>query len=251
MSDAGILKNKVAVVVGSTSGIGETIAREFSAQGAKVVLSGRRAERGQSIIEEILAAGGEAAFIRTDVSIPVDIERLIASAVSRFGALDILVNNAALELTRPLAECTAEDFDRVINTNLRSYFLASVHALKIMTQQRRGVILNVNSVTAEHPAPGIGLYSMAKGAVRQLTRTLALENAHLGIRANEINPGLIQTEIFNDPTAAKVAEFGVSQTPIGRIGTAEECAKAALYLVSDDAGFTTGASLVIDGGLTI
>ncbi|WP_213993090.1 glucose 1-dehydrogenase [Sodalis sp. dw_96] len=251
MSDAGILKNKVAVVVGSTSGIGEAIAREFSAQGAKVVLSGRRTERGQSIVDEILAAGGEAVFIRTDVSVPVDIERLIASSVSRFGALDILVNNAALELTRPLAECTAEDFDRVINTNLRSYFLASVHALKIMTQQRRGVILNVNSVTAEHPAPGIGLYSMAKGAVRQLTRTLALENAHLGIRANEINPGLIQTEIFNDPTAAKVAEFGVSQTPIGRIGTPEECAKAALYLVSDDAGFTTGASLVIDGGLTI
>ncbi len=251
MSDAGILKNKVAVVVGSTSGIGEAIAREFSAQGAKVVLSGRRAERGQSIVEEIIAAGGEAVFIRTDVSIPADIERLIASSVSRFGTLDILVNNAALELTRPLGECTAEDFERVINTNLRSYFLASVHALKIMTQRRRGVILNVNSVTAEHPAPGIGLYSMAKGAVRQLTRTLALENAHLGIRANEINPGLIQTEIFNDPTAAKVAEFGVSQTPIGRIGTPGECAKAALYLVSDEAGFTTGASLVIDGGLTI
>jgi NAD(P)-dependent dehydrogenase (short-subunit alcohol dehydrogenase family) len=216
-----------------------------------VVVSGRRAERGEAVAEAIRHDGGEAIFVGADVSVPEDIERLIREAVLAYGSLDILVNNAATELTKPLAECTLQDFADVIDTNLRGYFLATVHALEIMRARQRGVILNVNSVASEHPVPGTGLYSMAKGAVRQLTKATALEHAREGIRANEINPGLIQTEIFADPTAAKVAAAGVEQTPIGRIGTPQEVAYAAVYLVSDRASFTTGASLLIDGGLTI
>lgn len=252
MAVTGVLDGRVAVVVGSTSGIGAAIAREFAAQGARVVVSGRRVERGEDLVRAIRSVGGQAVFVRTDVTVPADIERLIDAAVQEYGTLDILVNNAALELTRPLVDCTAQDFDNVINTNLRSYFLATVHALKVMLAQQRGVILNINSVASEHPVPGTGLYSMAKGAIRQLTKATALEHASRGIRANEINPGLIQTEIFTtDPAAASVAATGVEQTPLGRIGTPEEVAHAALYLVSDEAAFTTGASLLVDGGLTI
>jgi NAD(P)-dependent dehydrogenase (short-subunit alcohol dehydrogenase family) len=247
----GILEDRVAIVLGSTSGIGAAIALELASHGAIVVGAGRRADRGEQIVAEIERAGGRAMFVTTDASVPEDIDRLVATTVRELGTVDILVNNAARELTKPMVESTLEDYQAVMDTNLRGYFLATVAVLKVMQSRRKGVILNINSVTSEHPAPGTGLYSMAKGAVRQLTRATALESAALGIRVNEINPGLIQTEIFNDPVAAKVAAFGVEQTPLGRIGTAEEVAKAALYLVSDDSSFTTGASLVMDGGLTL
>lgn len=246
------LRGKTAVIVGSTSGIGEAIAREFAANGAHVIVSGRRRERGDAVVDGIQQSGGSAEFVQTDAATPGDLRSLLDSALEKRGRLDILVNNAAAELTKPLADCTVDDFERIMSVNLRSYFVASVHAVKLMRQlPSRGTILNINSVSSERPVRGTGLYSMSKGAVRQLTKALALEHAADGIRVNEIRPGLIQTEIFLAPEAQAVARMGIAATPLGRIGQPAEVAKAALHLVSDDAGFTTGASLLIDGGLTI
>lgn len=246
------ISGRTAVIVGSTSGIGEAIAREFAANGAHVFVSGRRRERGGAVVDKIRSAGGIAEFIQTDASVPDELRWLLDSAVERTGRLDILVNNAATELTKPLVNCTTADFEHIMNVNLRSYFVASVHAVKIMLRTpTRGTILNINSVASERPVPGTGLYSMSKGAVRQLTKSLALEHAADGIRVNEIRPGMVQTEIFLAPEAQDVARMGIAATPLGRIGQPDEIAKAALHLVSDEAGFTTGSSLLIDGGLTI
>lgn len=246
------LEGRTAVVVGSTSGIGEAIAREFAANGAHVFVSGRRRERGESVVDDIRANGGTAEFVRTNASSPDELQALLDFAVESTGKLDILVNNAATELTKPLVDCTSADFDEIMNINVRSYFTASIHAVKLMLRNSsRGTILNINSVASERPVPGTGLYSMSKGAVRQLTKSLALEHAADGIRVNEIRPGMVQTEIFLAPEAQDVARMGIAATPLGRIGQPDEIAKAALHLVSDEAGFTTGSSLLIDGGLTI
>lgn len=246
-----MLQGQIAVVTGSTSGIGEATAKLFTSQGAKVVISGRRAERGAQVVDAIREAGGEASFIRTDVSKPEDLRNLIDGAVNLYGKLDILVNNAGIELTKPIADTTLEEYTRIMDTNLRGYFLATMYALEYMRKQKRGNILSINSISSVQCGPGVGLYSMAKAAIRAMTKSIAYECAKEGIRANDICPGLIQTEIFLAPEAMKLAQLGVSLTPAGRIGTPEEVAYAALYMVSDVAGFTTGAQLIVDDGKTL
>lgn len=138
-----------------------------------------------------------------------------------------------------------------MDTNLRGYFLAAMYALEYMRKQKKGSIVSINSISSVQCAPGVGLYSMAKAAARAMTKSIAFECAKEGIRANDICPGLIQTEIFLAPEATKLAQLGVNLTPVGRIGTPEEVAYAALYMVSDASGFTTGAQLLVDGGKTL
>ncbi len=244
-----ILKDKVVVITGTTSGIGKGMAKLFAQQGAKVVGSGRREEMGQAVADEIKAEGGEAIFVRTDVSDVQQIQNLIDTAVKTYGRIDVLVNNAALEPNKLFADNTYEDYRAVIDTNLGSYVMASIFALKYMKEQKSGKILNINSVTAVQQVPGVVMYSLAKAAITNLTRGIALENAKDGIRCNEINPGLILAGEFEKPEVREWAKDAIENgTPLGRLGKVEEIAHAALYLLSDEADFCNGSSLFVDGG---
>jgi len=252
LSSSGVLEGRIAIVTGSTSGIGEAIAREFAAEGAKVVVSGRRVERGNKVVAAIREAGGEAIFVQTDVTKPEQIKSLVDKAYDHYGRIDILVNNAAVGFNKLIADYTLEDFESLIGSNLRSYFMASVYALQYMVKQQKGVILNINSITQKHPVPERGLYAMCKGAIRVMTQSIALEYGPQGIRCNDLTPGIIHTELFDKVPNGHEEMASVSTiTPLRRVGQPWECAKAALYLVSDNAGFTTGAQLIMDGGITI
>lgn len=244
-----VLKDKVVVITGTTSGIGEAMARLFAAQGAKVVGSGRREEKGEGIMQEIRDAGGECFFVKTDVSDHTQIKRLIDTAVEKYGRIDILVNNAALEPTIMLKDLEWDQFVEVINTNLGAYVMGARYALDYMLPQKSGKILNINSVTSEQIVPGVGVYSLAKAGIRNLTKTIALEYAREGIRCNEVCPGLIMAGAFMDPAVREWAKDSIENgTPVPRLGKAEEIAHAALYLLSDEADFCNGTSLFVDGG---
>ncbi|MBR2596885.1 MAG: SDR family oxidoreductase [Solobacterium sp.] len=243
------LKDKVVVITGTTSGIGAGMAKLFAAHGAKVVGSGRRQEKGEAVVKEIIDNGGEATFVRTDVLDQEQLQNLIDTAVNKYGRIDILVNNAAYEPTKVFAENTYDDYRKVIDTNLGSYIMASIYALKYMREQKSGKILNINSVTAEQVVPGVGMYAIAKAGITNLTKIIALEYAKEGIRCNEVNPGLIMAGAFEDPAVREWAHDAiVNGTPVGRLGTVEEIANAALYLLSDEADFVNGTSFYIDGG---
>lgn len=245
------LAGKSAVITGSTAGIGEAIARVFASEGARVAVTGRREVKGRQVVDEIVKKGGDAFYVKADVSIEPDIKKLVAQALEQCGKIDILVNNAAIGLNKPFHEATMEDWDRVMNTNLRSYFLASKYVLPLMLERKQGSILNIGSVAAAKAAPGTALYSIAKGGVHRMTKSMAIEYSRLGIRVNELCPGLVATEIYEEPEAAALVEQLVKTTPVERIGTPEEIAYAALYLVSDEAAFTYGASFFVDGGFTV
>lgn len=243
--------DRVVVVTGGTAGIGLAIAEEFAELGADVVISGRNRQRGDDAVERITTAGGCAAFVQSDVSDADDIRDLIETTIDDRGQIDVLVNNAAIEFNRPLVETTLDDYELVISTNLRSYYYASVLAIRNMVQRGSGTIININSVTRDHPIPGTGLYAMSKGAITLLTKSLAIEHGADGIRVNEICPGTIRTAIYETTEGAELAEGAVAATPLGRLGEPSEIAKAAVFLASEDSSFTTGSTWLIDGGLTI
>lgn len=247
-----LYKDKVAVVVGSTSGIGAAICKAFAEQGAKVVVSGRRQERGDQVVNTIKEQGGEAIFFRVDATNPEELKNLIDGTVKKFGKIDILVNSVAVEMAVLMADATLEDYTKIMDTNLRSYFLATMYALPYMRKQKSGNILNINSITSVQFAPGVGIYSMAKAAIRNMTKAIAFELAQEGIRCNDLNPGLIHAAVYETPEGARHGALGVAATPARRMGTPEECAYAALYLCCDEiAAFTTGAALFVDGGKTL
>mgnify|MGYP004450646203 FL=1 len=198
------------------------MARLFAAQGAKVVGSGRREEKGEGIMQEIRDAGGECFFVKTDVSAHTQIMRLIDTAVEKYGRIDILVNNAALEPTIMLKDLEWDQFVEVINTNLGAYVMGARYALDYMLPQKSGKILNINSVTSEQIVPGVVVYSLAKAGIRNLTKTIALEYAREGIRCNEVCPGLIMAGAFMDPAVREWAKDSIENgTPVPRLGIAE------------------------------
>ena len=243
--------DRVVVVTGGTAGIGLAIAEEFADLGADVVISGRNRQRGDDAVERITAAGGRATFVQSDVSVATDIRELFEGTIDAKGQIDVLVNNAAIEFNRPLVETTLDDYELVMDTNLRSYYYASVLAIRHMVRRRSGSIININSVTRDHPIPGTGLYAMAKGAITLLTKSLAIEHGTDDIRINEICPGTIRTAIYETPDGAKLAKGAIAATHLGRLGEPSEIARAAVFLASEDSSFTTGSTWLIDGGLTI
>ena len=244
-------QRRSVLITGGTAGIGLATAAAFASAGADVVISGRDPERGRTAVESLADAPGRVSYVPADVSRSGDIDNLFAQVLQQHGQLDVLVNNAAYEFNRPLAETTLEDYQRVMDTNLRSYYYASVLAVRHMVPRGGGVIVNINSVTSEHPVPGTGLYAMAKGGVKLLTKALAIEHGKAGIRVNEINPGTIHTAVFDAPESAALKEGAIAATPLGRLGKPEEIAAAVVFLASDASSFTNGSSWLIDGGLTI
>ena len=249
------LKDKVAVVTGSSKGIGEGIARVFSREGARVVIACRTETEGARIAQELGGAAGRSLFVKTDVTDSASIQNLIRKTIEVFGRLDILVNNAGYHLSKNIEETTEEEWEFIINTNLRSTFLCSKYAIPHL-RRTKGNIINISSMVGQVGQTNAGAYSATKGGQIAMSKGMALDFAKDGIRVNVICPGWIATPLVEDwfhqqkdPEASRKYIYGAH--PLGRIGTIEECGRAALFLASEDSAFVTGITLDVDGGVTL
>jgi NAD(P)-dependent dehydrogenase (short-subunit alcohol dehydrogenase family) len=249
------LKDKVALITGGTSGIGEATALLFAREGAKVAITGRNETRGHAVTAQILESGGKAIFIRTDVRKADECRRAVDAILTSFGRIDILFNNAGIFYAHDALECSEDEWDLQIDVNLKGTFLMSKYALPGMIAQGGGVIINNSSGWGLVGGDKAVAYCASKGGVVLLTKAMAVDHGRQGIRVNCICPGDVETPMLPEDArfrGMKWEEYlaGCSNRPMGRIGTAEEIAKAVLFLASDDSSFMTGASLVVDGGGT-
>lgn len=245
------LENKVSLVTGGASGIGEATAKTFAREGSRVVVADKNAAEGVRVVEEIREAGGSAEFIETDIMEPSSIEAAVQGAVDQFGSLDVLHNNAMTTWFGRIGELTLEQWRRAIDGGLNSYFYASKLAVAVMVEQGGGAIVNTASVSGLAADYGLGAYNAAKAGVVNLTRAFAIDYARAGIRCNAVCPGPIATPPI---LRAKVTRPDIHQKiadaiPMGRFGEAQEIANVVLFLASDEASFVTGAFVVADGGL--
>jgi len=249
------LNQQVALITGGTSGIGEATALLFAREGARLAISGRNEKRGHAVSEAILKSGGQAIFLRTDVRRAAECERAVRGTVGAFGRLDILFNNAGVFYPHDTLQCSEEEWDEQIDINLKGTFLMSKSALPTMIAQGRGVIINNSSGWGIVGGDRAVAYCASKGGVVLLTKAMAIDHGRQGIRVNCICPGDVDTPML--PGDAKMRGLkwedylaGCAKRPLGRIGTAQEIAKAVLFLASEDSSFMTGAALVVDGGGT-
>lgn len=245
------LDGKVAVVTGGTSGIGRDTAVLFARSGAKVVVAGRREKEGQETVAAIQAEGGDAFFIRTDVSKAADVEKLIQVTIAQYGQVDVAFNNAGIEgKWVPIITQSEDDFARTIDVNLKGVWLCLKYEIKQMLKQRRGgAIVNMASTMGLIGTAGAAAYTASKHGVIGLTKTAALETAKSGIRVNAVCPAVIETSMADRLFGApKVHEYVQGCHPIGRFGKPQEIAEAVLWMCSDHASFMTGHSLLLDGG---
>jgi len=256
------LEGKVAVITGGTSGIGARTAEVFVAEGAKVVIAGRRKERGERLAQKL---GDTASFIRTDVSVEADVKAMVDHAVDRFGRLDCLMNNAGRgSQFAAIADADLEKFDAVIAVHLRAVLAGMKYAARVMAVQGTGSIINVASVNGTRAGLGGHYYSAAKAAAIHLTRCAAIELGEKGIRVNSLSPGMIATGAFgkymgmqsdeadDHPEYAEAAIGSVLPRwqPLPYVGRVDDIAQAALFLASDASRFVTGHNLVVDGGIS-
>lgn len=243
------LEGKVAIITGATAGIGRACALLFAKEGAKVVAAGRNVAKGESLVEEIKAAGGEAIFVATDMNNEADMDNLLNKTIEAYGKLDVLYNNAGIAFSAPLAQYSMEEFDKIFAVDLRSPFLLCKKAMPYL-METKGNILNTSSISGLRPQHNGYAYNGAKTALIRLTEILALEFAPVGVRCNCICPGVTKTDIL--ATVAPEQMVALEQSiPMGRLGMPEEIAKASVFMVSDDASYMTGVSLAVDGGITL
>jgi NAD(P)-dependent dehydrogenase (short-subunit alcohol dehydrogenase family) len=245
------LLGKVAIITGGTSGIGRDTAILFAKSGANVVLAGRREKEGKEVVEAILASGGEALFIKTDVAKSADVKLLVEKTVEKFGRLDFAFNNAGVEGNWiPISEQSEEDWDYTIDINVKGVWLCLKYEIRQMQKQGTGgAIVNMSSVAGYIGAAGAATYCASKHAVMGLTKSAALETARNGIRVNSICPGIIETPMgFRLFGAPEVTKWALTFYPLGRFGKPREVAEAVLFLCSDSSSFMTGQSIVLDGG---
>jgi len=250
------LDGKVALITGAGSGMGRVAARMFAAEGAKVVVAEYDEGAGSQTVEEVTAAGGEATFVRTDVSREADAAAMVAAAMDRYGSLDVLYNNAGImpEPDHSVIDTEVAVWDQVMAVNVRGVFLGCKYAIPRMLEQGSGSVINISSFVAllgcSVPQDA---YTASKGAVLSLTRSLAVQFGPRGVRSNAICPGPIETPLLMDwllkDEAAK--NLRLARNPTGRFGKPEEIVNVALYLASDESRWTNGASFVIDGGISV
>jgi len=246
------LKDKLALVTGSSQGLGLAIARRFALEGARVFLGDIQEEAGRDAAAELTSQGAKAWFVRLDVSDEESWKAALATLIERGERLDVLVNNAGINIRKPIEEMTVEELDRMLAVNVRGPFLGIKHALPLMRQSGGGSIINMGSVCSL-----IGhkftpeAYTTVKGAVSQLTRSVAVRYAKDNIRANVLCPSTVETplvqEVMKDPERRKER---VGEVPLGRLADMEDVASAALYLASDEATFINGVTFPVDGGVT-
>jgi NAD(P)-dependent dehydrogenase (short-subunit alcohol dehydrogenase family) len=244
--------NKVVLVTGGTSGIGKATALAFAEAGAKVVIAGRRKKEGAEVASEINKTGGTAAFVRADVAKDTDVQKAVDFVLSTYGRLDVAFNNAGVETVGPLDQVTEEQYRRAFDINVWGVLNSMKHEVAAMLKTGGGAIVNTSSIAGHIGLPQSSIYAATKHAVEGLTKAVAVEFAKQGIRVNSVAPGAIDTDMV-DRFAGKEGDqrnWLRSLHPVGRFGASEEIAAAVLYLASNAAKFTTGASLLVDGGLT-
>jgi NAD(P)-dependent dehydrogenase (short-subunit alcohol dehydrogenase family) len=245
---------KVALVTGGGTGIGRATAIAFAREGAKVVFGNRNRETGAAVVKEIEEAGGEASFLRTDVSLEDDVKALVDHAVSQYGRLDVAFNNAGIGgLAGPIAEQTSANFDDVMGTNVKGVWMSMKYQIQQMLKTGGGAIVNNSSVGGLLGFAGVGIYSASKHAVMGLTKSAALEYSSHGIRVNAVNPAVIRTPMAEGLARGRKIEVDdfAAFHPIGRIGEPHEVAETVLWLCSDKASFVTGTATCVDGGFTV
>jgi NAD(P)-dependent dehydrogenase (short-subunit alcohol dehydrogenase family) len=245
------IQDSVAIVTGSSSGIGRAAARRFAEEGARVVAADVDVDGGSETVEAIRDAGGEATFVETDVSDRGAVETMVETAVDRYGGLDFAFNNAGIEgRNDSLVDQGDDDWERVIDINLKGVFLGLRAEIPAMLDDGGGVIVNTSSIAGVVGFQGVSPYVASKHGVIGLTKTAALEYGREGVRVNAISPGVIETPMVERAAAAnpEMIDAVSEATPMGRVGDPEEIGDAAVWLCSDDASFVTGETLVIDGG---
>lgn len=248
------LKGKVAIVTGSKRGIGKAVALLFAKSGADLVVCDYETEDGEleAVAREIRRLGRQSSAIRTDTRIRADIDSLVQNTIKEFGKVDILVNNAGIASKTPLLEISEEEWDRVVDTNLKGYHLCSQAVGKIMVEQKGGTIINIASIGSLRPSKSLGwaVYNVAKAGVVMLTKQLALELASYQIRVNAIAPAPVRTDMVQELwTNSEILERYSASVPLGRIAEPEEIARVAEFLASDASSYITGHTIVVDGGL--
>jgi cyclopentanol dehydrogenase len=247
----GKLDGKVALISGGARGQGAAEAETFTREGARVVFGDILDAEGRKVEAGIRAAGGEATYVHLDVTSEADWESAVKTATSRYGRLDILINNAGILIPRvPIEERTAAEWDRVMAVNAKGVFLGTKHAIPAMRRAGGGSIVNISSIAgigqSQHQEPA---YAASKGAVRIFTKVTASQHARDRIRCNSVHPGPVDTEMFHNAFREREAlERRLQRIPLGRMGTVAEIVTAVLYLASDDSAYVTGSELVIDGG---
>lgn len=244
------LEGQVAIVTGSTSGMGRATAQLFAKEGAKVVVTGRNEERAKAVVDSIVAEGGEAIYILGDASDPAFAEEIVDQTMKAYGTIDILVNNAGMLSMSPLMEVTLEEWDRVFRVNVDSALRLAQLAAPVMKEKGKGVIVNIASVASFAAHHGFAGYISSKHAMAGLSKSMAWE---LGpeIRVNAIAPGCIHTAMVDSIGGVEVLQFMVDNCPVKRVGQPEDIANVALFLATDDSAFIDGQVIKVDGGFEV
>lgn len=243
----------VVLITGALAGIGRATALAFAREGARLVVSGRRDEAGQALVQELQALGAQAEFVRADVRNETEVARLVDTAMTRFGRLDVAVNNAGIEgATGPVTELTQDNYQAIFDTNVLGVLLSMKHEMRAMVSRRAGVIVNLASVAGQVGFAGAAVYAASKHAVEALTRSVAMEGAPVGVRVNAVAPGPVQTDMFERFTGgSREAQAAlVAAVPLRRAASPDEIAQSIVFLAGDKARFITGQILSVDGGFT-
>lgn len=244
------MSEQVVIITGALTGIGRATAEAFTKKGAKLIISGRNEAEGKAVEKQMKANGGEVEFIRADVRHEDEVKNLIDTAVSKYGRVDVAVNNAGTEGKRgPLIEQNPETYAATFDTNVLGTMLSLKHELRAMIAQRSGSIINISSTFGRQGVAGASLYVASKHAVEGLTKSAALEGAAANVRVNVVAPGATDTGMLSRFAGSDEAKQSlIDKVPAKRLATTQEIANAVLFLASDEASFITGASLAVDGG---
>ena len=246
----GKLDNKVAIITGGNAGVGKEIAKLFASEGAKVVISARRQQVLEEAAKEIEAAGGTVLCVPTDISKVDDVKNLVIKTVETFGQLDILINNAGITKDGLMLRMKENDFDTVIDVNLKGTWNCMKHATKLMMKQKYGRIVSMSSVVGVMGNAGQVNYAASKSGIIGMTMSLAREVGSRGITVNAVAPGFIQTAM-TDVLSDEIKEQMKSQIPLGTFGSVQDIANAVVFLASDEAKYITGQTLHVDGGMAM
>jgi NAD(P)-dependent dehydrogenase (short-subunit alcohol dehydrogenase family) len=243
----------VVLITGALTGIGRATAFAFARNGARVVVSGRRDDAGETLADELRALGAQVEYVHADVRLEADVSRLVDQVIQRFGRLDIAVNNAGTEgKSTPVVDESVANFETVFATNVLGTLLSLKYEMRVMLKQRAGSIVNLSSVAGKVGFPGAAVYIATKHAVEGLTKTAALEGAPAGVRVNAVAPGPVATEMFERFTAGddQMKSSFIAAIPEKRAATPDEIAQTILFLAGDQAPYLTGQSVLVDGGYT-